>query len=702
MFVVILWSSFALTSYLYGVHSFYGMFHFPSVAVHTAVLFFLLCLSVLFARPSVGAMAIVSSDTTGGMLIRRLLPASLILLVALSLVRLLGQRAGLYETEFGSALFVVSMASIFSVLILWIGSAISGMDARRRAAERSQRTSEETYRVLFESNPHAMWVYDVETLAFLAVNEAAVDRYGYSEEQFLGMTIMDIRPPEDIPLVPAAVRVPSPDLTSSVLRRHRKKDGSLIEVEVESRGLVINGRRARLVLATDVTEFKRAQAELRESEERYRTVTETASDAMITIDEDSTILFVNRAAEQIFGYTRQEMFSQKLTLLMPEALRGLHRAGLDRYVATGEKHIAWDGTELSGLHKTGREIPLEVSFGEFVKNGRRFFTGIVRDIGERKRTQEMLRHTNQTLQSLIETSPLAIIAVDSEMTVTTWNPAAERIFGWGEQEIVGRPYPIIPEGRTGEPDADMERIRRGEAAIGVVTQRRRKDGSLVDVRISSAAQHDERGEVNGVVAVIADITEQKSLEDQLRQSQKMEAVGQLAGGVAHDFNNLLTVILGYSDLAASRVGAHEALRQDLQVVKQAGDRATLLVAQLLAFSRKQVLQPRILDLNDLIANTDKMLRRLIGENIDLISITRPGLGHVLGDAGQIEQIVLNLAINARDAMPAGGTLTIETDNVDLDDSYCRAHAEVAPGRYVLVAVSDTGHGIDSETQARIF
>jgi two-component system, cell cycle sensor histidine kinase and response regulator CckA len=449
--------------------------------------------------------------------------------------------------------------------------------ARKRAVG-ALAASEQSYRLLFESIPHPMWVYDVDTLGFLAVNDATVAHYGYSAEELLSMTILEIEPPDDIPVVLEAVQPHSPDdVATQVVRRHRKRDGTLIDVEDISREVVLGGRRARLVLATDITSRKRQEEALRENEERYRTVTEAASDTIITIDEDSIILFVNSAAEQAFGYTTKELLGQNLTMLIPGHLRVIHHAGVARDAANGKKRMAWNATELSGLHKSGREVPLEVSFGEFMRNGRRFFTGIVRDNTERER-----------------------------------------------------------------------------------------------------------------------------LHSQLRQSQKMEAIGELAGGIAHDFNNLLTVISGYSELALTTSDIDDKLRHHLNQISEAGKRARLLVAQLLAFSRKQLLQPRVLDLNEVVSNTHQMLGRLIGEDIDLVSIPRPGLGHVLADAGQIEQIILNLSVNARDAMPSGGKLTIETDNVELDENYARNHAEVFPGRYVLMAVSDTGYGIDAATRAHIF
>ena len=196
--------------------------------------------------------------------------------------------------------------------------------------------------------------------------------------------------------------------------------------------------------------------------------------------------------------------------------------------------------------------------------------------------------------------------------------------------------------------------------------------------------------------------QRKQLEDQLRQSQKMEAIGQLTGGIAHDFNNMLTVILGYSELMLKRLPPDAPLRDDVEQVKEAGERASLLTKQLLAFSRKQVLQPKVLDLNTVLTNMDRMLQRLIGEDIALVAVPAPGLWHVYADPSQIEQVMMNLAVNARDAMPNGGKLTIETANVQLDDAYAHQHGPVQPGSYVMLAVSDTGCGMDRETQARIF
>jgi len=198
------------------------------------------------------------------------------------------------------------------------------------------------------------------------------------------------------------------------------------------------------------------------------------------------------------------------------------------------------------------------------------------------------------------------------------------------------------------------------------------------------------------------IDEHRKLEEQFQQAQKMEAVGRLAGGIAHDFNNLLTAILGYSTLLLEGLAEDDPRRQDVEEIRKAGQNAELLTRQLLAFSRKQILEPVVLDLNAVVSNLDRMLRRLVGEDLNVVTRLDPDLGRVKANPGQIEQILLNLVVNARDAMPAGGTLTIETTNVELDEHYAQAHADTAPGLYVMVAVSDTGHGMDEQTQSHLF
>ena len=318
-----------------------------------------------------------------------------------------------------------------------------------------------------------------------------------------------------------------------------------------------------------------------------------------------------------------------------------------------------------------------------------------------ERAERALRDANEHLAAVIQSSPLAIYTLDPTSTVRTWNRAAEALYGWQAEEVIGRPLPTVAQ--------DMEdhlrmrdRALRGEAVRGVEVTRRRKDGASINISLSVAPLHDAAGRVTGILSIAADLTEMRQLEVQYRQAQKMEAVGRLAGGIAHDFNNLLTAIIGTTSLVLEDMGLESRARLDIQEIEKAAKRAAGLTRQLLIFSRQQVLEPRALDLNALVANLEKMLHRLIGADIELRTKQAAALGAVRADPGQLEQAIVNLVVNARDAMPQGGRLTIETADVELDRSYVAGHVPTQPGRYVLLAISDTGVGMDDATKARLF
>ncbi len=318
-----------------------------------------------------------------------------------------------------------------------------------------------------------------------------------------------------------------------------------------------------------------------------------------------------------------------------------------------------------------------------------------------ERAERALKQANEHLAAVIQSSPLAIYTLDPASTVLTWNRAAEALYGWRAEEVIGRPLPTI--GHDVEDHGRLrDRVLRGEALRGVEVTRRRKDGTSVNGSLSVAPLHDAAGRVTGILSIAADVTELRQLEGQYRQAQKMEAVGRLAGGIAHDFNNLLTAIIGTTALVLEDLGLEARARLDIQEIEKAAKRAAGLTRQLLIFSRQQVLEPRALDLNALVANLEKMLHRLIGEDIELLTKPAASLGAVRADAGQLEQAIVNLVVNARDAMPQGGRLTIETAEVELDRGYVAGHVPTQPGRYVLLAISDTGVGMDGATKARLF
>jgi hypothetical protein len=478
----------AFLGYAYDVRAFYGVATYIPMAFNTAGVFVLLAAGTMLARPAVGVPAVLAAPDAGGHLLRRLLPVAVVVLAASGWVEFQGEAAGLYDGRIGLSLLVVFNLLFLSFIISASARSLGRADRERRAAtealqrahdeleervaartselttlnarlsheneerrraEEALAASERYYRLLFDENPQPMWVYDRKTLAFLAVNQAAIRHYGYSREEFLGMTIKDIRPEEDISALLQDVSRSSLESEQRREWRHRRKDGSLLDVQIWADRLPFVGRSAGMIIAID-------------------------------------------------------------------------------------------------------------------------------------------------------------------------------------------------------------------------------------------------------------ITEQKKLAAQLQQAQKMEAIGRLAGGIAHDFNNLLTVILGYSQFLQHRLGPDDPSLKDAVEIHHAGKRAEALTRQLLAFSRQQVVQPKVLGLNTVVEDIQKMLRRLLGADIELVIDGDPDLGRVKADVGQIEQVIVNLAVNARDAMPHGGTLAIETRNLDLDATYANTHLGVSPGPYVMLAVSDNGQGIPPEIRSKIF
>ena len=321
---------------------------------------------------------------------------------------------------------------------------------------------------------------------------------------------------------------------------------------------------------------------------------------------------------------------------------------------------------------------------------------------ERRRAEEALRESEKRLQAILDNSPALIFLKNTEGRYLYVNPQFANLTPLTREQILGKTDDeiFLPAHAAAFRANDLKVLQAG-VALEFEEVADQQDGPHTSI-VSKFPLRNAEGKVYAICGIATDITERKSLEAQLRQSQKMEAVGQLAGGIAHDFNNLLTVINGYSELMLLSLPVEHPHCATFEQIRQAGEKASRLIRQLMAFSRQQVLQPKVLDLNAVVANIDTMLQRVIGEDIDLLTILSPGLASVKADPGQIEQVLMNLLVNARDAMPAGGRLTIETADVVLDTDYARTHVAVNPGRYVMLAVSDNGCGMDAETQARIF
>ncbi len=450
----------------------------------------------------------------------------------------------------------------------------------------------------------------------------------------------------------------------------------------------------------------------RNTEEQLRRLSEETSDVVIAIEAGDQMRVVGGPVQAVFKQSAERL--RRLRLV--DLVRPGDRPGVAQYLAACREQP-----------RVRRRVEFRLaldpnSWCEMeIMNSRRDDPSVaalifkVCDITERKQAQLALLERSDMLRTLTEASPLAIVVEDLEGKVQMWNPAAERVFGWTVGETLGRPLPFLLDDQKADHRNLHERVLQGEAFTALEAQRRKKEGAVINVSIWTAPLRDAAGRISGIMEVIGDITERKQLEAQLRQVQKMEGIGRLAGGVAHDFNNLLTAILGYTDLLARQLPASasqaqsgplgldwECIQEGVREIRRAAERAGALTQGLLAFSRSQVLQPTIVDVNAVVGGMEALLLRLIGENVDLATFPDPSLARVKADVSQLEQVIMNLVVNAKDAMPNGGKLTIETANVELDETYSQTRVAVIPGSYVRLAVSDNGCGMDTDTKLRGF
>ena len=543
-------------------------------------------------------------------------------------------------------------------------------------------------------------------------NPAAMKMFGLTrDEQWAGRSFLDFVAPESRQGLPGIrgrgeAGDPAPERYEVVAQG---ADDKRFDLEVTPAATKFQGKNVTQAILRDVTERKRAELALRESEERYRVLIQTAPHGIINIDEESTILFVNPALERIFGYSSQELLGQKLTMLMPERFRPLHEKGIARYRETGERHLNWEAMSLPGRHKNGREIPLEVSFGVVHRNEKRFFTGTLQDITERERAVEALRQSEEKYRSIFDFATVGIYQSRRDGSLITVNAPLAAMLGYeNPEDLLSHNLEEI-YADPAERRAILERFELLGIAQRLEVCWKKKDGTPIWVELDARAIRSDDGTTRYFEGFVQNVTGRKQsdedkrrLEQQLVQSQKMEAVGQLAGGIAHDFNNLLTAIAGYCELLLGDLATDDPRRSHAEEIRRAGERAASLTQQLLAFSRRQVLEPKVIDVNEIVGGIEKIFRRLLGEHIEMVTRKAPDLWRVKADPGQIEQAILNLAINARDAMPNGGKMTIETANVLLDESYAQAHLPVVPGPYTLITVSDTGVGMTPEIKARLF
>src|SRR5208282_3376800 len=407
-------------------------------------------------------------------------------------------------------------------------------------------------------------------------------------------------------------------------------------------------------------------------------ITEGTTDAVFVKDLQGRYLMINSAGARFLGRSIEEVIGKDASALFsPESGRQIMER--DRTVLQSGESCTYEEVGVAaGRTRTylSTKGPYRDATGRVIG-----LLGISRDITGRKRAEEEIHKSEQRLRIHVEHTPLAAIEWDLQLRVVAWNAAAERIFGFSREEAMGQhAHFIVPPNFRQQVDRVWQDLldQKGAPCYTANNDNMTKDGRTISCEWYNTPLVDESGRVFGVASLVQDVTERVALEERLRHSQKMEAIGRLAGGVAHDFNNLLTVIMGYCQILAGGVPAAGRLMDATAQIRIAAERAEEITRQLLAFSRKQVLQPRVLDLNDIMMNLDTMLRRLIGEDVEILSVPGRDLGRVKADPGQIEQVIMNLAVNARDAMPSGGKLTLETENMDLKDAYALEHSPLQP------------------------
>jgi PAS domain S-box-containing protein len=483
---------------------------------------------------------------------------------------------------------------------------------------------------------------------------------------------------------------------------NRRKDGTIIPVDSSASAIMDEAKRITgfLCVQRDASDRKNAEQALRASEARYRAVSQSAHDAIITIDPTGMIVGWNWGAETIFGYTEVEAIGQPLSTLMPSRYRAAHLAGINWLLAGRERHVIGETVELEGLRKDGSEFPLDLSLAQWESAEGTFVTGILRDITARVQEQAALRLQSAALNAAA--NPMVITNCDGSIE---WvNEAFTSVTLYGADEARGRELrDLLSWGAHDEPSRTHMRktVSTGAVWQGEMTSRR-KDGSCYPDDVTVTAVKDAFGDVMHYITITRDLTDEKARHEQFLQAQKMDSVGRLAGGIAHDFNNLLTVINNTAEMAAANVPEGDPMHVDLKEIHRAGERAAALTAQLLSFSRKQIVKAEIVNLNTLVGEMRPMLARLIGEDIQLAFAPAEGGGNVRADRGQLEQVVMNLVVNARDAMPTGGVLSMETRDVDLDEAFVARHVPLRPGNYVVLVVKDHGIGMDEATRQRIF
>jgi two-component system, cell cycle sensor histidine kinase and response regulator CckA len=590
---------------------------------------------------------------------------------------------------------------------------------------------------IFQVSPDGLVIADPQH-RILSASDQFVRMFGYEAAEVTGQLLEDlVVPPERVAESAWVSEALHKGQRITLETQRRKKDGSLLNVAVSCAPLLLAGEIAGFYAGYhDITDRTRVEAL---SSALYRIAEHSSSAHDLQqffaavhsiVDElmyarNFYIALYDPATETISfpyfvdqndgaplsrkmgrGLTDYLIRSGEPLLATPQVLQGMEDRG--EVERSGARSLDWMGVPLKvGNHTFGALVvqtySKNIRYGERDKEILTFVARQLASAVEIKRNEQALRRSEARYRSLVQSSVYGIYRSSLEGRFLDVNPALITMLGYGSAEEV---LLLDPESdiftHPEEHTHLIEEFRRTGRLDGIEVKWKRKDGSAVTVRISGRAVSSTDEPADVLEAIAEDVTDRRALEDQFRQAQKMEAVGRLAGGVAHDFNNLLMVISGYAEVILAKLEVEHPLREKAYAIQQASDRATTLTRQLLAFSRKQLLELKVVDVNAIVADMERLLRPLIGENISLTAKLAPEAGYTRADAGQLEQVLMNLVVNAKDAMPTGGRLTIQTQNIAVDESHRRGQTFIRPGLYVMLSVSDTGTGMDKETQSRIF
>jgi len=568
--------------------------------------------------------------------------------------------------------------------------------------------SDDLVTAIIENVPEMVFVKDAQDLSFVRINKAGEDLLGISRHDLLSKTDFDLFPPNEAEFFQARDRQVLRSRQQLTIPQESIQTKHLGKRFLRTKKVPISGRDGKpkylLGISEDITERIRSQDALQANEERYQAIVTSAAHAIFAVHRSGQVVFCNRSAERMFGYQQHELVGKTLECIVPSRLKAAHSSGLKQFASTGDSPAVGTTRETYGLKNDGTEFPIEITFTAWCEGNERFLAALILDITRRKQAERALKRSESEYRTMVENSPYGIYRSSGTGRFLTANSALVNMLGYDSVEEI-RALDVANDVYV-DPTERLHLLQKYSTATEIErieTRWKRKDGKVITVLRAGRAVLDESGELQCFEMIAQDVTEHRRLAEQLRQSQKMEALGQLSGGIAHDFNNELSVILMTAQMLANGIEqGQKELTGGLQDIVDAANRAAEMTRQLVGFSRRAPLDPKPSNLSKRVRKFAPMLTRILPENIRVETDVPESVESVCVDPGSIVQLLLNVVTNARQAMPDGGALRIRIRDANLDKTYCDRYPPITPGRYVLLSVSDTGVGMDAETRDRIF